>query len=335
MNLINYRPKLYAPPEPCPLLKSFAQIILPPPRMVSRIADFALGTIAEQMLQKINERFYFQLPSQPSLQLEDFEKRELDKIRGVLRGFAEKRGLGNRNGQEGTVTFIPFDFSGWQTPFGDPWLLQNLLSSRRIFGIKLEILPRHLEGIKAHWIGGQWTIRIYEGLPALDDLADFRFAALSLPELLQDLTDTAGHELIHMTQQIGALSRGGGLAGLPPRAVRNKDFDPLGYQWKDPEKGQQEHTLHDIEFYTNLHDILSEYLRISALMPDGLRDHFLKLFLGAWDPPRNDDRWRKKFPLETRRHLTINPIMAFLRDHDPKRWQLAIKRIVSYLTHQN
>jgi hypothetical protein len=127
--------------------------------------------------------------------------------------------------------------------------------------------------------------------------------------------------------------RGNNWSGLPPRKIRHPDYDSLGYQREDPRhRGtSRSHELRDIEFYTNLHNSIKEFQRLAVKLPVELRDQFLRVFLGVSSGVEDV----QDFSINLRGKLTINPFFETLKRYDPRRWQLAVKRMITYLDQTN
>lgn len=308
-------------------LAVFGKLLLPPPVMTEKIKNFVVGALATYSLRILDGK-NFQFEGEVAQKMQ----RELDNIKTIFHIYADR--MGGVNPIDIGTSFhdlVPFDFTGWHNPFGDPYAVKQIMDSEGIPGVTVEVyFVKELGNAKAHWYGESWTIKIYIALPPLEDILDFKMAAMKFDQAATNVKTTVEHELIHMVQQIGNYVKNlrGNQTGLPPANVRHRDYDPYGFQREDTERGgtKREHSLHDIEFYTNLHDAINEYKSLTAHLPANSHDEFFRIFTGS---ERVGDV--KKYPLKLRDKLNPNAFFATLQSYDPKRWQLAVKRMVSYL----
>jgi hypothetical protein len=306
-------------------LAVFGGLLEPPPQMAAAGVSFVLGAAAKSILNRWEGL-------EKSLgEMTPFLKSQIEAKKNILKGLIGK-GMPFVWLVDSAETTIPFDFRGWKTPFGDPATVLQIMKSTGEEGINIKVEFFGREDVKAYWLTDQWGMQIYLGIPAMKDGSDF---VLTVDWLLREEGDirlTIEHELIHMVQNIGMIIKnigGSNWSGLPPRKVRHPDYDPLGYQREDPGHGgtNRIHDLHDIEFYTNLHNAATEFQRLSSRLPGELRDQFLRVFLGVSERVADP----KDFSINLRDKLRINPFLEALKKYDPRRWQLAIKRMIAYL----
>lgn len=101
----------------------------------------------------------------------------------------------------------------------------------------------------------------------------------NLEKMLESIERTVYHELQHLVQEY--LQRIKGLkewGGLPPNKTRDtKQFDHLGNILNQPQK-TVEHTLRDVEFYTNLTETIKDFYVVLFKYPTNLR----KLLFNVW-----------------------------------------------------
>ena len=308
-------------------LAVFGAIIQPPPVMSAKISNFVAGSLARSYLRVLNRRTF-----------SEEQQVELDKIKTLFQIHADRMGgsdaidIGSSFHQQ-----FPFDFAGWRSPFGHNEVVRQTLMAEGINGIGVEIyFFEERQDTLAHWYEEIWTMKLYLRFPGnkalTADLNFFKNAALNFHREIIDVKDTVDHELIHMVQQIGNLVKNLGRPGfgLPPRNIRNPDFDPYGFEKGKPQEGipSREHTLHEVEFYTNLHDAISEFKQIAAQLPEGLEKDFFRIFIGDQTPSNNQLR---AYPVEIRYKIRTNYFFGELKKLDQKRWQVAVKRMTQYL----
>lgn len=78
------------------------------------------------------------------------------------------------------------------------------------------------------------------------------------------------------------------LAGLPGRSLREQRHDPYGHTFNNPRIGprapRQEHSLRDIEFFTDLGDKIAEFKETVSQVPRKLHRAFFHTFTGQSTP---------------------------------------------------
>jgi len=104
----------------------------------------------------------------------------------------------------------------------------------------------------------------------------------ALENILNTIRETVRHETEHMLQTfIGFIT--GSRAGLPSNRIRERQYGEYGFNPANQQNQMLEHSLRDIEFYTNLGDSVSAYKRVIGSVPLYLRDSFLRSWI-ALDP---------------------------------------------------
>jgi hypothetical protein len=306
-------------------LAAYGGVLEPPPGMISAGVNFVVGAAAQHLLDR------WKAWSRGLPEPDPYLKGQIENKKQILMGsIARARPFANLT--DGAEKMIPFDFAGWKSPYGDPMIVQRIMEASAEDGVSIKVEFVGREDVKAHWLSDQWKMQVYLGLPKIGDGGDFVLAADWLLREEGDIRLTIEHELIHMVQNIGMIIKnikGVNWSGLPPQKVRHPDYDPLGYQREDPgHRGtSRSHELRDVEFYTNLHNAIKEFQRLSSKLPEELRDQFLRVFMG--DAERVDNP--KDFSINLRDKLTIHPFFAALKRYDLRRWKLAVKRMIAYL----
>jgi hypothetical protein len=101
----------------------------------------------------------------------------------------------------------------------------------------------------------------------------------SLLRVLNTISVTVEHELQHLIQEylkrVKALNEWGGMS--PQKTRDTKSVDQFGRKLNDPEKSV-DHTLMDVEFYTNLNEVINSFIATVPKFP--LRLH--KLLFNVW-----------------------------------------------------
>lgn len=96
----------------------------------------------------------------------------------------------------------------------------------------------------------------------------------ALEDVLDDIHTTVRHEVEHAVQSFGIAT--GKATGLPAERLREKGYTPSGVSRMNANEPRLEHSLRDLEFYTNLADSVSVYRRVISKVPLYMRPQFLR-----------------------------------------------------------
>ena len=278
-----------------------------PPEMVKDITDFAVGAYATRVLENFEEKKFPR-------------GKESMAIRTVLEHLA------GRSGDKMIIHQIDFayyfallNFDDWAGPVGSGEHIKKVLGEYGVLGVKCYDVyyptrdkhPR--PGANAQW-SYNFTITIYDELPMVQSLQEFRELTLNLQKKQRETQVTVSHELIHMVQYIIQLVKGlPQIGGLPAGKVRHLQppvTDPnIPYHMKDE------------EFYTTLADTIETFTDHIRNVPMEHREIALRSFL---DLPVSANR-------EARKNLLISTFIEKLHKDDPKRWAEFAKKFVKHL----
>jgi hypothetical protein len=129
------------------------------------------------------------------------------------------------------------------------------------------------------WQSSKNRLIVVKELPDINELS--YYDQNTLTKDLDSIKQIVRHELQHFMQtyifKIKNLKENG---GLPSKKIRNKDYDPSGYTPK--EEGRLQHSLRDIEFYTDLTDAVDEFKYIVNKFPIRLKKKLFQFVVGNY-----------------------------------------------------
>lgn len=307
------------------------QLIEAPPAMAMDIGNFGVGSYAIEVLDRL-EVFAADLSVNDPEQ-HQFYAEYLGDAReylGRLAGRAKGKEIIRIEGRSAHY-LARFNFAGWKSPFGDPEELKDMLHSAGVRAIECQLYFRADPSADATWDFAEWRLNLMAPLPEIKNMADVQVAINQTGERVRIFERAIEHELIHMVQGVGqwlAISKDPQpkeLAGLPPRKIRHKEYHPLGYSLKQPGESYLEHRSRDVEFYTNLADAMYVFSHTIQHVPVHRKQEFLEVFIGKREADPN------KYPEKVRPYVAANEFLKYLRDEDPERWKVAVKRFLGYL----
>lgn len=136
------------------------------------------------------------------------------------------------------------------------------------------------------------------------DVYKFPISLNGFRDALANAHETIKHELQHLGQDY--LARIKGLkedAGLPSRSIRQTGVSTYGVPISTKGKGkgkpkQIEHEMRDVEFYTDLRDLVDRFERLVKLTDPKQRRDLFDRFVGTFSPAENKyfQSWKTKNP---------------------------------------
>lgn len=302
-------------------------IIEAPPRMVVDIANFCMSALVQVVLDRLNS--YAAVLGE-----EKFPRYKVELLKQYLL-FHRKQNVSSPLPFKVKLSKpVQIDLSGWRSPFISIAQLEALLDYFGVNHINCEVHINSGATNAGQWINASRTVVININFPPLETLTDFQNFVSGLPSEENIIHITTAHELIHFVQVLGGLVRAyrgsSGLGGLPPKSVRSK-YGPH----KSPEEkadkslpAETAHSLKDIEFYTNLSDAIDVLAKILYILPEHLRWQALYMFVGAQAPDPSI------YPPEVRKYIYTYTIFEHLKQHQPAKWKLAVKRLTNYMQNK-
>jgi len=294
-----------------------------PPNMLSRIVDFAVGSVAYRTLNLLNY----------ALETGELQNnKEIEHIKQELIKYNHRAaGIKVNHSWDFDRAFIHLDFDNWKTPIGDPEQIYDALIKQRITGISCEIKYTGSDEGLAMWEASKLTMTLFINLPRTNTIENFQKIVNKMHSFEKFIETSVKHELIHFVQNVGNfIKHTSGEFGLPPKKVRNKLVDPYGRaKQENPEQIQMmtPHAFIDAEFYTNLNDSIQTFKYFADKMNENLRRLFFKIFIGIAS--------NNEINTFLDENKTIPKIVGtkgywWFRDlkNDPPRWRVAIKKFV-------
>lgn len=168
---------------------------------------------------------------------------------------------------------------------------------------------------------GQWS-RLERKLE-VDIPSRSAMSVVLFRDVLDRIDETIVHELGHVGQDVLPYAKKQELgAGLPSKDLRAPGYTPSGLPAKG--RGQRlEHSLRDVEFYTNLGDAIRMFKRELPRIPIPARESAARQFVGLPSKPY-------RHPTDPRKDNLIffqTPELSFknLKDKAPEKWEKAVK----------
>ena len=297
--------------------------------MLADISNFCIGALAKKILRTLEQRKKDYLDNRSiwtsSKKLEQY----LEKVKQYFEKYAAKshsKAVNRINGQ--MVYKAPLNLQGWSSPISSAQELEKLFKQKGLHTINCMM---HFEDGKdtGLWESATWTLHVYAREPQMDTIEDLGAAVTYFDNIKERIFDSVEHELMHMVQFMGFLMTRSPDFGMPPRSVRD---EPSTAPW-DPaaQSARPEHSFHDNEFYTNLADAINEFAFVVSYIPKELRTEFMKYFIGtggSFDVTQVEDDYRYL--------IKNNPFFQNLKNGNPAKWQMAVKRFYQYLSqHPN
>jgi hypothetical protein len=298
-----------------------------PPAMVERLVRAAKGLYASAILYHIeNDLHDLQLYPNHSI-------KELEAVKQKALQYANvPRAPNDRAGK------LPIDLAGWKYLKPDLGMLYR-------YWIKEGFRKPY---IQCHFVFGERSDQGYYD-PTTNVIVmyiDNRSERFDFT--MRELEKTARHELQHFGQallsdllrksyMVDAKNPHGDMAGIPSNKIRSKDYSPHGISLKTRQR-DQEHALHDVEFYTNLQDNIDMFIdqAKNLIRFPGSTKQLFNMFVGMpntfvkdqWARLKADpgfDRTYKdqylKHIVELNNHSNMFKIMLA---KDPAKWRKAV-----------
>lgn len=168
-----------------------------------------------------------------------------------------------------------------------------------------------------------------------------------LKSMLDEIKTTVRHETEHLFQTFTGFMTGT-RAGLPSKKLREYGYQEYGVATNNLEAPQLQHSLRDIEFYTDLGDSVSSYKRMIASIPLYLQSNFLRSWI-ALDPmitPKTVSdiiEFRENRPINDQQRSLINEAFRTLHSHrgffdklqgyNKPKYQKAVKEFLKAIGH--
>jgi hypothetical protein len=303
------------------------QVIEAPPAMLADISNFVAGSYAAELL----ERLTVYMTGLEVLHPREYKhyKEYLEGRKNLIQRHADK--VGSRSAVvipgRSAHYFARFNFDGWNSFLGDVNEIRDVLHYYGFKGVNVILFfKKHKDA--GYWDSDLWEIQIMAGVPEIKKIEDVEKGMQGLYEAMDSTERTVEHELIHMVQSIGRLvqwvrtEKYSDEIGMPPKKVRDRTRNTQGV---DPSGGIAEHQLRENEFYTNLMDSINHFASLIRYVPAEQREEFLREFIGEKEADL------KKYPVKLQKYMGPNRNFDVLSEKDPKRWELAVKRFMSYL----
>lgn len=218
-------------------------------------------------------------------------------------------------------TSIPYNLSGWKYTANIPQAeaVRKLKDHWGKPGLDLTMLFKRLQGRAGGWRpeSGRLDVVIpYREVVTVKDLG----------AAIETLTQSLEHEMIHFGQTaMQIVTDASEVRGLPSRKVRDPQYDPDGVIPSTRgtplgERLRQQHSLQDVEFYTNLNNEVRKFTELvwTGVIPqDRIREA-----IAIWTNEKNGSFDGKFRAADSFRHL---------KSYQKDKWRIAVREFVKAL----